>query len=161
MTFSNRNAGGAAVGLLGLIRGVGGAGAGATAGSVHAKSASTTLILDDNRSGVQIAAAAGSAKNFDFGGLGDFAGGTAADALGAHTNTAEGKVVVAAFMDSYNKLVRAVRSYKAQNIQDGPGTGGALKVQGGNGRGPVHSPTPTDGNPEVNLRAAVFIFGIS
>ncbi|MBD8871375.1 CsgG/HfaB family protein [Rhodanobacter sp. DHB23] len=132
VTFSNNNAGGAAAGLAGLIPGVGGLVAGAAAGSMHAKSASTMLILDDNRSGVQIAAAAGSAKNIDFGGFGALGGVSAVGALGAYTNTAEGKVVVAAFMDSYNNLVRSVRNYKAQNIEGGPGTGGAMKVQGSN-----------------------------
>lgn len=130
VTFSNSNAGGAAAGLAGLIPGVGGLIAGAAAGSMHAKSASTMLILDDNRSGVQIAAAAGSAKNLDFGGFGALFGGTAAGGLGAYTNTAQGKVVVAAFVDSYNNLVKSVRNYKAQHIEGGPGTGGQLKVQG-------------------------------
>jgi curli biogenesis system outer membrane secretion channel CsgG len=131
VTFSNSNAGGAAAGLAGLIPGIGGLVAGAAAGSMHAKSASTMLILDDNRSGVQIAAAAGSAKNMDFGGFGALFGGSAAGGLGAYTNTAQGKVVVAAFVDSYNNLVKSVRDYKAQHIDGGPGTGGKLKVQGG------------------------------
>jgi hypothetical protein len=37
------------------------------AGSVGVNEASTTLLLIDNRSGVQISAAEGTAKNFDFG----------------------------------------------------------------------------------------------
>lgn len=131
VTFSNSNAGGAAAGLAGLIPGIGGIVASAAAGHMHAKSASTMLILDDNRSGIQIAAASGSAKNFDFGGFGALFGGSAAGGLGAYTNTAQGKVVVAAFVDSYNNLVASVRSYKAQHIDGGAGTGGKLKVQGG------------------------------
>ena len=51
--------------------------------------------------------------------------------LGGYSNTAEGKVIVAAFTDSYNNLVRAVRNYKAQEVQGGLGTGGGLGVQGG------------------------------
>lgn len=132
VTFSNSNAGGGVAGLAGLIPGVGGLLAGAAAGGVHAKSASTMLILDDNRSGVQVAAASGSAKNFDFGGFGAMFGGTAAGGLGAYTNTAQGKVVVAAFVDSYNNLVKSLRNYKAQHIDGGPGTGGKLHVQGAN-----------------------------
>lgn len=132
VTFSNNNAGGGAAALAGLIPGVGGLVAGAAAGSMHSKSASTMLILDDNRSGVQVAAASGSAKNIDFGGFGALFGGTAAGGLGAYTNTAQGKVVVAAFVDSYNNLVKSVRNYKAQHIDGGPGTGGSLKVQGSN-----------------------------
>jgi hypothetical protein len=34
-------------------------------------------------------------------------------------------------MDSYNKLVNAVRNYKAQTVKGGLGTGGRLGVQGG------------------------------
>jgi hypothetical protein len=34
-------------------------------------------------------------------------------------------------MDSYNKLVRAVRNYQAQTVKGGLGTGGRLGVQGG------------------------------
>jgi hypothetical protein len=45
-------------------------------------------------------------------------------------NTPEGKILVAAFMDSYNQLVRATREYKAQEVAGGPGTGGTLAVQG-------------------------------
>ena len=132
VTFSNNDAGGIGASLAGLIPGVGGLVAGQAAANIHAKSASTMLILDDNRSGVQIAAASGSAKNMDFGGFGGLSGTSAWGQLGAYTNTAEGKVVVAAFMDSYNNLVRSVRNYKAQNIQGGPGTGGSMKVQGSN-----------------------------
>lgn len=132
VTFSNSNAGGGAAALAGLIPGIGGLVAGAAAGSMHAKSASTMLILDDNRSGVQIAAASGSAKNIDFGGFAGALGGSAIGGLGAYTNTAQGKVVVAAFVDSYNNLVKSLRSYKAQHVEGGAGTGGALKVQGSN-----------------------------
>ena len=39
--------------------------------------------------------------------------------------------IVAAFTDSYNNIVRAVRNYKAQEVQGGLGTGGQLGVQGG------------------------------
>jgi hypothetical protein len=34
-------------------------------------------------------------------------------------------------MDSYNKLVKATRNYKAQAVKGGLGTGGRLGVQGG------------------------------
>ncbi len=51
---------------------------------------------------------------------------------GGYTNTAEGKIIVASFTDSFNNMVRALRSYKAQEIKGGLGTGGGLKVQGGN-----------------------------
>jgi hypothetical protein len=40
-------------------------------------------------------------------------------------------MIVAAFMDSYNQLVRATRNYVAQTVRGGLGTGGRLGVQGG------------------------------
>jgi hypothetical protein len=63
-----------------------------------------------------------------FGGLFGSGGGGAA---GGYTNTPEGKILTAAFMDSYNQLVRVVRNYKAQSVKGGLGTGGRLGVQGG------------------------------
>ena len=46
--------------------------------------------------------------------------------LGPHAP--QGKVVVAAFTDSLNNLVAAVKQYKAQNVKGGLGAGGQLKV---------------------------------
>jgi hypothetical protein len=80
---------------------------------------------------VQLAAAEGSAKNFDFNVAGGLFGGGAFGGAGGYSNTPEGKILIAAFMDSYNQLVRAVRNYKAQEVAGGMGTGGSLGVQGG------------------------------
>jgi len=86
------------------------------------------LLLIDNRSSVQVAAAAGSAAKFDFsagiGVLGRSAGG----ALGGFTKTPEGKVIVSAFADSFNNMVRALRNYTAQTVEGGLGKGGKLKI---------------------------------
>jgi peptidoglycan hydrolase-like protein with peptidoglycan-binding domain len=49
---------------------------------------------------------------------------------GGYSNTAEGKVIVAAFLDSYSGIVKAVQNYKAQSVKGGLGTGGNLAVQG-------------------------------
>ncbi len=101
------------------------------AGSLSTNEAATTLLLIDNRSGVQIAASEGYAKNVDFGAAGAiFDSGTAASA-GAFTRTPQGKVIMAAFIDSYNKMVGALKVYKAQTVKGGLGTGGRLGVQGG------------------------------
>ena len=115
--------------------GVGGAGVlgvvGAVAGSMSTNEASTTLLLIDNRSSVQISAAEGSAKNFDFGFFGaSFMGGLAGGG-GGYSNTPQGKVVTAAFADSYNQMVAALKNYKAQSVKGGLGTGGRLGVSGG------------------------------
>ena len=89
------------------------------------------LTLVDNRSGVQLAASEGSARNWDFGAVGGLLGSGFGAMGGGYSNTAEGKVIVAAFMDSYNGIVRAVHNCRAQNVQGGLGTGGNLQVQGG------------------------------
>lgn len=124
--FSGRT-GGAAAGLL-----TGRLGAlGAVAGNVKRNEASTTLLLIDNRSGVQIAAAEGTAGNFDFGLFGGgFLTGLAGGG-GGYSNTPQGKVIVAAFADSFNQMVKSLRSYKAQTVKGGLGTGGRLGVDGG------------------------------
>jgi curli biogenesis system outer membrane secretion channel CsgG len=130
ITFSQKGTSGAGGALGGLFGGVGRA-VGALAGGLKANESSTTLLLIDNRSGVQLAAAEGSAKNYDFSLFGGIFGGGGFGAAGGYTDTPEGKILTAAFMDSYNKLVRATRNYKAQSVRGGLGTGGRLGVQGG------------------------------
>ena len=57
-------------------------------------------------------------------GLGSGAGG----GLSGFSRTPEGKATVAAFIDAYNKMVVALRSYKAQDVKGGLGRGGQLQV---------------------------------
>lgn len=125
ITFSNNNAGGAGAAIGGLLGPIGAV----LGGSLNSKEASTLLTLVDNRSSVQLAAAEGSAQNTDFGMIGGLFGGAGGGLGGGYSNTAEGKVIVAAFMDSYNNIVRAVRQYKAQEVEGGLGTGGLMGVQ--------------------------------
>ncbi|WP_051219694.1 CsgG/HfaB family protein [Rheinheimera baltica] len=100
---------------------------GAVAGGLKSNEAATTLLLIDNRSGVQVSSAVGNAKNWDYGIFGGlFAGGFFG--AGGYTKTPEGKVITAAFADSYNNMVKALRNYKAQNVEGGLGKGGKLKV---------------------------------
>ena len=125
----SQNTGGIGGALGGLSRSLGVIGA--IAGGMKTNEAGTTLVMIDNRSGVQLAAAEGTAKNTDFslfGGAFGWAGGAGA---GGYTSTPEGKIIVASFADSYNQLVRAVRNYRAQTVKGGLGTGGTLGVQGG------------------------------
>lgn len=119
---------GAAVG--GLLRNVAPA-IGGVAGSARLNEAGTTLLLVDVRSTVQIAAAEGYSKNWDFGVGGSIFGMLGAGGGNAYTNTPEGKLVAAAFVDAYNKMVVALRNYQAQTVKGGLGTGGRLGVQGG------------------------------
>jgi hypothetical protein len=124
--FSGKTGGGGGFlggGGLGLL--------GAVAGNVSRNEASTTLLLIDNRSGVQISAAEGTGKNFDFGFFGAAFAGGLAGAGGGYSSTPQGKVIVTAFADSYNQMVKSLRNYKAQTVKGGLGTGGRLGVDGG------------------------------
>ena len=47
---------------------------------------------------------------------------------GGFTKTPEGKVITAAFADSYNQMVKALRNHKAQTVKGGLGKGGKFKV---------------------------------
>ena len=125
----SQNTGGLGGALGGLTRSLGVLGA--IAGSIKTNEASTTLLMIDNRSGVQLAAAEGSAKDFDFALFGGAYGWAAGGAAGGYSKTPEGKIIIAAFTDSYNQLVKVVRNYRAQTVKGGLGTGGALGVQGG------------------------------
>lgn len=116
-------------GVGGLVGGMLGGSLGAiVGGSLQKNESNTTLLLIDNRSGVQVSAAIGSAKNYDFGLLGGLFGGGGGGGLGAFSNSPEGKLIVAAFADSYNQMVKALRNYKAQQVKGGLGKGGKLKV---------------------------------
>ena len=156
ITFSQQGTQGGRAGLGGIGipgLGLGGLVLGVAAGSFRANEASTTLLMVDNRSSVQLAAAEGSAKNYDLGFVGAAFGGGLGAAGGGYSNTPEGKIIVAAFMDSYNQLVRATRNYVAQNVKGGLGTGGRLGVQGGSTpaskelQGPQPAPPPAPAPP--------------
>jgi curli biogenesis system outer membrane secretion channel CsgG len=123
ITFSQKGTGGAGALLGGMLGSVGSL----IGGSIKSNEASTMLLLTDNRSGIQLAAAEGSAKNWDFGLMAGFFHGGLAGANG-FSNTPQGKVLAASFMDSYNQLVKAVRAYKAQSVAGGLGNGGLLKT---------------------------------
>jgi hypothetical protein len=125
----SQNTGGMGGALGGLTRSLGVLGA--IAAGIKTNEASTTLIMIDNRSGVQLAAAEGTAKNTDFAMFGAAYGWADAGGAGGYSSTPEGKIIIAAFADSYNQLVNVVRNYRAQTVKGGLGTGGALGVQGG------------------------------
>jgi hypothetical protein len=116
-------------GIAGTVGGlIGNRAIGALAGSLKAKSSVVTLSLFDIRSAIQISAAEGSATATNYGAaLGAF-GGKGGGALGGFSRTPEGKATVAAFIDAYNKMVVALRNYKAQEVKGGLGRGGRLNV---------------------------------
>lgn len=71
--------------------------------------AQVVMFLTDNRSGIQLAAAEGSATTFDWSyfGLGDGESGSLN--AGGWANTAKGKIVAGALLDGLNKIVQIVR----------------------------------------------------
>lgn len=131
IVFQNNNAGGASASLGGLVGGRAGGLLAAIGGSMNTKEASALLTLIDNRSGVQVAASEGSAAKTDFGAMGQLLGGSGGARMGGYSNTAEGKVIAAAFMDAFNQMVQSLRNYKAQTVRgQGLGGGGRLSVDG-------------------------------
>lgn len=124
--FAAKNTGG----LKGLAGGLLGSVGSVIGGGVSKNEASTSLLLIDNRSGVQVSSSVGSADNYDF----DIFGGMFAGFLGGgakgFSNSPEGKVLTAAFVDSYNQMVIALRNYKPQAVDGGLGKGGTLTIGG-------------------------------
>ncbi len=105
VVFSDSNAGGVGGGILGMLGGKLGA-LGALAGGLKFKQAQTSILLVDARSGIQVAAAEGSAEQTDFT-LGGFLGGAA---MGGYSSTNEGKVIAASYLDNWNNIVRSIRN---------------------------------------------------
>ena len=108
VVFSENNAGGIGGGVGGLL-GRRAAAVGAIAGGLKFKEAQTSMLLADARSGVQVSAAEGSTKKADFALGGALFGGGAGGGLGGYSNTNEGKIIAAAFLDNYNSIVNVVR----------------------------------------------------
>ncbi len=109
VVFSEGNAGGVG-GAVGGILGRKSPVVGAVAGGLKFKEAQTSMLLADSRSGVQVSAAEGSTKKADLRLGGALFGGGAGAAGGGYGNTNEGKIIAAAFMDNYNKVVQVVRN---------------------------------------------------
>lgn len=113
VVFSEDDAGGlggAAAGVGRLLGGKAGWAAGAVAGGVKFKEAQTSMLVSDTRTGVQVAAAEGSARKADLK-LGAFlyhAG--HAGAFGGYQNTNEGKIIAASLTDNFNNIVKSVRN---------------------------------------------------
>ncbi len=128
VNFSANNTGGIGGAIGGLLPGTAGKLLGAVGGSAKTREASVMLTVVDNRSGVQLAAAEGSASKTDYGAFGALFGGSGGAGLSGYSNTPQGKVLSAAFMDAYNQTVKALRNYKAQEVKGGLGKGGKLKV---------------------------------
>lgn len=120
--------GGAGGALLQKIPVIGG-----VVGGVRIQESSVTLLLTDSRSGVQVAASEGSSRGYDFmtigGALGITKGSDVGVIGGGFGTTPESKLLMTAFLDAYNKMVKAARNYRMQKVEGGLGTGGRLRVQ--------------------------------
>jgi curli biogenesis system outer membrane secretion channel CsgG len=110
VVFSENNAGGVGGGIGGLLGGRAGALIGGIAGGLKFKEAQTSMLLVDARSGIQVAAAEGSAQNADFALSAALFGYGGGGAVGGYSNTNEGKVIAASFVDNWNNIVRSIRN---------------------------------------------------
>src|SRR4029077_2971539 len=106
VVFSENNAGG----VGGAVGGIFGGKVWALPGGVKFTERQTSVLVREARSSVQVSAAEGSTRKADLrlGGL--LFGGGAGAAGGGYGNTNEGKIIAAAFMDNYNKIVGVVRN---------------------------------------------------
>jgi hypothetical protein len=132
VVFSENNAGGVGAGVGGLF-GRKAAVVSAVAGGLKFKEAQTSMLVADSRSGVQVAAAEGSTKKADLAIGGALFGGGMGAVGGGYGNTNEGKIIAAAFMDHYNKVVTVVRNdpslqRKVGTLKQEAAAGGATKA---------------------------------
>ena len=129
LTFSERDAGREVGGILAMIpvlnKFVG------VAEQVKLKEAQVALLLTDNETTEQVAAATGSVRVTDLG-VGGLVLGKLGGAAGAGwSNTNEGKVIAAAFLDAHNQLVAQARALPARTlpppVPTKPASGGATR----------------------------------
>lgn len=139
----DNNAGGAGAvvgGMLGRRAPI----VGALGGGVKFKEAQTSILISDSRTTIQVAAAEGKARktNWSLGALG-FAG--AVVGVGAYSNTAEGKVIAASYMDNFNNIVDQLKAdagmvARADKFDPGGVSGGDTKAGMTYAEGDVLSP---------------------
>ena len=98
------------------------------AGTMESKASVVTLTLFDIRSAIQISASEGSSTASNFSAALGVFGSRGGAALSGFSRTPSGKATVAAFIDAFNGMVRALKHYEAQEVEGGLGTGGALQV---------------------------------
>jgi curli biogenesis system outer membrane secretion channel CsgG len=114
LTFSERDAGRELGGIMShvpvLNKFVG------LADSVKLKEAQVALLLTDNETTEQLAAATGSVRVTDLGMAGLMLGRAGGAAGAGWSNTNEGKVIAAAFLDAHNQLVTQLRMLQAKDL---------------------------------------------
>lgn len=116
LTFSEQDAGRQVGGLLAMIPGL--ARFVGAAEQVKLKEAQVALLLTDNETTEQVAAATGSVRVTDLG-MGGLVLGKLGGAAGAGwANSNEGKVIAAAFLDAHNQLVVQARALAAKDLPE-------------------------------------------
>lgn len=117
LTFSEQDAGRSIAGIIAMVpvlRDM--AGLVGLAEQVKFKEAQTALLLTDNETTEQVAAATGAARSTDLGAAGLLWGRMGGASGAGWSNTNEGKVIAAAFLDSHNKLVTQVQLLQAKEL---------------------------------------------
>jgi curli biogenesis system outer membrane secretion channel CsgG len=114
LSFSEQDAGRGLEGILSRIPVIGRFAG--YAEQVKFKEAQVALLLTDTETTEQVAAATGSARATDLGLGGFMAGNLGAGGGVGWSNTNEGKVIAAAFLDAHNKLVVQARELAAKNL---------------------------------------------
>lgn len=116
LTFSEQDAGRQVGGLLAMIPGL--ARFVGAAEHVKLKEAQVALLLTDNETTEQVAAATGSVRVTDLG-MGGLVLGKLGGAAGAGwANSNEAKVIAAAFLDAHNQLVVQARALAAKDLPE-------------------------------------------
>jgi len=100
----------------GATGGFGGGGGGMMGGLIGSRKneAWVTLTTVDNRSGVQLAMAEGSATKRSWSGLAAMFGGGGVGGFGAYSKTPEGKIILPAFVNAFNIMVSNLREHQAR-----------------------------------------------
>jgi len=101
-------------GDTGGFGGGGGGMIGGLIGKMKKNEAWVTLTTVDNRSGVQLAMAEGSATKRSWSGLAAMFGGGGVGGFGAYSKTPEGKIILPAFVNAFNIMVRNLREHQAR-----------------------------------------------
>jgi curli biogenesis system outer membrane secretion channel CsgG len=117
LTFSEQNAGGGLSGIIAMIpvlRDI--AGLAGLVENVKLKEAQTALFLTDTETTEQVAAATGAARTTDLGVGGLILGKLGGGGGAGWSNTNEGKVIAAAFLNTHNQLVHQLRALQAKTL---------------------------------------------
>lgn len=117
LTFSEQNAGGGLSGIIAMIpvlRDI--AGLAGIVEKVKFKEAQTALFLTDTETTEQVAASTGAARATDLGVGGLVIGKLGGGGGAGWSNTNEGKVIAASFMDAHNQLVHQLRALQAKDM---------------------------------------------